>query len=144
MIFISSLHDLVLQGAVEWQTVKVLVLWYFTVSYTNTNFFFHFKYFPKWPTDATTFLVFMICSFFPSYLSPSVYLGTKIKISLQNQAVFYVAVQSALLSTKLQWPLSLPNFKIWWNCSADMNRNVKDYLILKVDFDFAIPRITLA
>ena len=25
-----------------------------------------------------------------------------------------------------------------------MNRNVKDYLILKADFDFAIPRITLS
>ena len=52
-------------------------------------------------------------------------------------------VQSAPLSTKLRRPLSLPNFKIWWNCSADMNRNVKDYLILKGDFDFAIPWITL-
>ena len=52
-------------------------------------------------------------------------------------------VLSGALCTELWRPLSLPNFKIWWNCLADMNRNVKDYLILKGDFDFAIPWITL-
>ena len=53
-------------------------------------------------------------------------------------------VLSGAHCTKLRRPLSLPNFKIWWNCSVDMNRNVKDYLILKGDFDFAIPWIPLA
>ena len=52
-------------------------------------------------------------------------------------------VLSGALCTKVGWPLSLPNFKIWWNYSADMNCNVKDYLILKGDFNFAIPWIPL-
>ena len=47
-------------------------------------------------------------------------------------------VLSGALCTKLRQPLSLPNFKIGGNCSADINRNVMDYLIFKGDFDFAI------